>query len=125
MRSAPPSFAAMALAACLAAATTTMPIGAIDGQAAQVPATIYACPMHPDATASAPGTCPRCGMTLVLMDPFDVAVGRGLRRLGHGRRLLSWPNRHAAGPVAEKLPAAKIFWDPVEPTRGFVVMKFG
>jgi len=61
----------MALAACLATATTIMPIGAIDRRAAQVPATVYACPMHPDATASVPGTCPRCGMTLVLMDPFD------------------------------------------------------
>lgn len=32
---------------------------------------VFACPMHPDATALAPGTCPRCGMALVLMDPFD------------------------------------------------------
>jgi FtsP/CotA-like multicopper oxidase with cupredoxin domain len=24
----------------------------------------YACPMHPDETAAAPGTCPRCGMDL-------------------------------------------------------------
>jgi hypothetical protein len=32
---------------------------------------VYACPMHPDATANAPGTCPRCGMALVATDPFD------------------------------------------------------
>ncbi|MDP9071315.1 MAG: multicopper oxidase family protein [Actinomycetota bacterium] len=25
----------------------------------------YACPMHPEVTASAPGTCPKCGMKLV------------------------------------------------------------
>jgi FtsP/CotA-like multicopper oxidase with cupredoxin domain len=25
----------------------------------------YACPMHPDVTATEPGTCPRCGMKLV------------------------------------------------------------
>ena len=41
----------------------------ISNQAA--PAAIYACPMHPDATSNSPGKCPRCGMTLVLMDPFD------------------------------------------------------
>ncbi|KUG07812.1 heavy metal-binding domain-containing protein [Solirubrum puertoriconensis] len=25
----------------------------------------YACPMHPDVTSDKPGTCPKCGMTLV------------------------------------------------------------
>ena len=25
----------------------------------------YACPMHPDVTASGPGDCPKCGMALV------------------------------------------------------------
>jgi hypothetical protein len=28
-------------------------------------ATIYACPMHPEVTSKTPGTCPKCGMTLV------------------------------------------------------------
>jgi heavy metal-binding protein len=27
--------------------------------------TIYTCPMHPEVTSSKPGTCPKCGMTLV------------------------------------------------------------
>ncbi|HKR64559.1 MAG TPA: heavy metal-binding domain-containing protein [Thermoanaerobaculia bacterium] len=30
-----------------------------------VAATIYTCPMHPDVTSDKPGSCPRCGMTLV------------------------------------------------------------
>jgi FtsP/CotA-like multicopper oxidase with cupredoxin domain len=30
-----------------------------------VPATSYACPMHPEVTSSEPGTCPKCGMTLL------------------------------------------------------------
>ena len=29
------------------------------------PATSYACPMHPEVTASEPGTCPKCGMKLL------------------------------------------------------------
>jgi len=29
------------------------------------PATSYACPMHPDVTASEPGSCPKCGMQLL------------------------------------------------------------
>lgn len=33
--------------------------------AAVASATTYACPMHPDVTASAPGSCPKCRMTLV------------------------------------------------------------
>jgi hypothetical protein len=31
----------------------------------EVQASSYACPMHPEATASEPGTCPKCGMRLV------------------------------------------------------------
>jgi FtsP/CotA-like multicopper oxidase with cupredoxin domain len=34
------------------------------GEGAPV-ASSYVCPMHPDVVASAPGTCPRCGMKLV------------------------------------------------------------
>lgn len=26
--------------------------------------TIYQCPMHPEVQSNAPGTCPKCGMTL-------------------------------------------------------------
>jgi hypothetical protein len=26
---------------------------------------VYACPMHPEVSSKAPGTCPKCGMTLV------------------------------------------------------------
>ena len=40
-------------------------------QSSKVPPTVYACPMHPDATAPTPGTCPRCRMSLVAVDPFD------------------------------------------------------
>ena len=28
-------------------------------------AAVYACPMHPEVTSNAPGTCSKCGMALV------------------------------------------------------------
>src|SRR4051812_27547509 len=34
----------------------------------------YWCPMHPDQRADAPGTCPVCRMTLVLMPPANFAT---------------------------------------------------
>jgi FtsP/CotA-like multicopper oxidase with cupredoxin domain len=33
------------------------------------PASAYACPMHPEVTATESGTCPRCGMKLVAGNP--------------------------------------------------------
>src|SRR5918999_6405234 len=42
--------------------------------AAQQPAAgpaIYFCPMHPDVTDKAAGTCSRCGMKLVPGDPWN------------------------------------------------------
>lgn len=33
----------------------------------------YVCPMHPDVIESAPGACPRCGMTLVPGNPLGTA----------------------------------------------------
>jgi hypothetical protein len=35
---------------------------------AEADAVRYVCPMHPDVVADQPGTCPRCGMTLVKRD---------------------------------------------------------
>lgn len=34
----------------------------------------YACPMHPDVTAPAPGSCTRCGMPLERLDPHKAAA---------------------------------------------------
>jgi hypothetical protein len=28
-------------------------------------APVFTCPMHPDVKSGTPGTCPKCGMTLV------------------------------------------------------------
>lgn len=33
---------------------------------------MFYCPMHPDVTATTPGTCTRCGMKLVEGDPYDL-----------------------------------------------------
>lgn len=49
------------------------------------PANIYTCPMHPEVTADAPGSCPKCGMDLV---PRGEAQGSGHTdhggHVGHG-----------------------------------------
>ena len=39
------------------------------GRAADAAPTVYACPMHPEVTATEPGTCPKCGMKLVAVRP--------------------------------------------------------
>jgi FtsP/CotA-like multicopper oxidase with cupredoxin domain len=44
--------------------------------AAGAPAS-YACPMHPEVTATEPGTCPQCGMKLVASDAPPSAAGPG------------------------------------------------
>jgi hypothetical protein len=59
---------ALMVAASIAPAPPAPPVQLA---AAQLPATPYSCPMHPDVTSAAPGTCSRCGMTLVRIDPFD------------------------------------------------------
>jgi FtsP/CotA-like multicopper oxidase with cupredoxin domain len=41
------------------------------------PASAYACPMHPEVTATEPGTCPQCGMKLVASDAPPPAAGPG------------------------------------------------
>jgi hypothetical protein len=39
------------------------------GSAAKPGATLYTCPMHPEVISDKPGKCPKCGMTLVPMQP--------------------------------------------------------
>jgi len=39
---------------------------------ADLEATAFVCPMHPDYTLDIAGRCPRCGMPLVRATPFDV-----------------------------------------------------
>jgi len=39
---------------------------------ADLEATAFVCPMHPDYTLDIAGTCPRCGMALVRATPYDV-----------------------------------------------------
>jgi FtsP/CotA-like multicopper oxidase with cupredoxin domain len=49
-----------------------------------VPATSYACPMHPEVTASEPGKCPKCGMKLVPSDAPPPQVSQPAEGAAHG-----------------------------------------
>lgn len=71
MRTAP-EVAACALWAFVLAAPIASNSGPAQERApaATAPAA-YVCPMHPDVTQATPGTCHRCGMVLIAMDPFD------------------------------------------------------
>jgi hypothetical protein len=62
---------------------------------------------------------------LVLVNPFEVAVGGGLGGLGTGNGSFRTVNRRTGSAVAEKSPRPKIFCGPAEPARRFLVMKFG
>jgi hypothetical protein len=57
---------------CLLIATglSRVETGGAAAQAARIPA--YVCPMHSDIRTADPGTCRRCGMVLVPIDPLDV-----------------------------------------------------
>jgi uncharacterized protein involved in copper resistance len=39
------------------------------GETANPAAAVYTCPMHPEVKSATPGTCPKCGMTLVPAAP--------------------------------------------------------
>jgi FtsP/CotA-like multicopper oxidase with cupredoxin domain len=44
----------------------------------------YACPMHPEVTATEPGTCPKCGMKLVPSDAVPAAPAQLPEGPSHG-----------------------------------------
>jgi hypothetical protein len=45
------------------------PGGHVHSTGAKPAPTVYTCPMHPEVRQSAPGKCPKCGMTLVPAAP--------------------------------------------------------
>jgi hypothetical protein len=48
------------------AATTVKPAGGHEGHSMAAPVDAeYSCPMHPEVKQASPGSCPKCGMTLV------------------------------------------------------------
>jgi FtsP/CotA-like multicopper oxidase with cupredoxin domain len=44
----------------------------------------YVCPMHPEVTASQPGTCPKCGMKLVPSDTLPASTSGSHEGHAHG-----------------------------------------
>jgi len=51
---------------------TSLYLAAQQSPTADLEATAFVCPMHPDYTLDSAGTCPRCGMALVRATPYDV-----------------------------------------------------
>src|SRR5262249_3164010 len=55
---------AILLVLAAGAATYAFVLGRSNARTAQSSKVRYVCPMHPEATAAAPGSCPICGMAL-------------------------------------------------------------
>lgn len=66
----------------LAAGSSMLALGLARRSAA--PDVSWACPMHPEMRAGAPGACPRCGMALVRLEPRPAPVDRKETRLPTG-----------------------------------------
>ena len=49
-----------------------------------IAAASYACPMHPEVTATESGTCPKCGMKLVRSDAAPVPAAESSQGTAHG-----------------------------------------
>lgn len=68
------AFLMIILAVAATYAYKTQPVS--DVQTALVQASdVYTCPMHPDVVQDKPGTCPKCGMDLVLKDEKKDSTG--------------------------------------------------
>lgn len=66
---------------------------ALDGHPVPAgPATQYTCPMHPEILRSAPGSCPKCGMTLVPLSAVAQHAGEHPDMMVDEHRKMLWPH---------------------------------
>ena len=72
------------------------------GKHAAAPAQ-YTCPMHPEVVSDEPGSCPKCGMTLVPVED-DKHDEHGHGDHGHGSHAGHDHGKHAAAPVQYTCP---------------------
>jgi P-type Cu+ transporter len=63
---------ALIVSGAVVAFVASLLLNAQQNATADLEATAFVCPMHPDYTLDIAGTCPRCGMALVRATPFDV-----------------------------------------------------
>jgi Cu(I)/Ag(I) efflux system membrane fusion protein/cobalt-zinc-cadmium efflux system membrane fusion protein len=73
------------------------------------PAPMYVCPMHPDVRQAAPGSCPKCGMDLVLED----AVREAPEAAGHDHAATGTASHAERGtsPVTGEVPRVGVELD--------------
>jgi hypothetical protein len=76
----------------------------MDGAAASdATAEVWTCPMHPEVRMSAPGNCPKCGMTLVKV--ANQAAGEAMPAMNDDMHGMDMRGSTAAPPTDGAPPA--------------------
>lgn len=56
-------------------------------------AKVYVCPMHPEITSAKPGSCPKCGMTLIEKQVKEQGMDHSMHT-GTEAQTSAWKNYH-------------------------------
>lgn len=88
----------------------------------QIESKVYTCPMHPEGVQAKPGTCPRCGMELVLKNVPDRKNDQEMSQMTRDmRRPWLWTNAMVillgfwliSSPITFRYERQQMFWSDV------------